>query len=132
MDCSPPGSSVMGFSRQGYWSGWSCPPSGDLPNPGTEPRSLALQADSLPRSHQGSPIYMYMYVYMYMYIFISLPSANRDRNTINRQPYCRSIHSLICGPILYVIICDIFGINHMRRKPLQSYFVKIYMLRLKE
>ena len=27
-----------GFSRQEYWSGWPCPPPGDLPNPGTEPR----------------------------------------------------------------------------------------------
>ena len=28
-----------GFSRQEYWSGFSYPPPGDLPNPGTEPRS---------------------------------------------------------------------------------------------
>ena len=38
-DCSPPGSSAHGFSRQEYWSGLPCPPSGDLPNPGTEPVS---------------------------------------------------------------------------------------------
>ena len=30
----------MGFSRQEYWSGLSCPPPGDVPNPGTEPLSL--------------------------------------------------------------------------------------------
>ena len=30
----------MGFSRQEYWSGLSCPPPGDLPNPRTEPASL--------------------------------------------------------------------------------------------
>ena len=30
----------MGFSRQEYWSGLPCPPPGDLPDPGTEPRSL--------------------------------------------------------------------------------------------
>ena len=30
----------MGFSRQEYWSGLPCPPPGDLPAPGTEPRSL--------------------------------------------------------------------------------------------
>ena len=60
----------MEFSRQEYCSGFLCPPPGDLPNPGTEPRSLALQADSLPRSHQGSPIYMYMYIYVYMYMYI--------------------------------------------------------------
>jgi len=48
----------MGFSRREYWSGLSSPPPGDLPNPGIEPPSPvapALQADSLPLSHQGSP-----------------------------------------------------------------------------
>ena len=30
----------MGFSRQEYWSGLPCSPSGDPPNPGTEPTSL--------------------------------------------------------------------------------------------
>ena len=38
----------MGFSRQEYWSGLPFPTPGDLPNPGIEPRSPALQADSLP------------------------------------------------------------------------------------
>ena len=47
MDCSPPGSSVHGFSRQGYWSGLSFPSPGDLPDPGMEPGYLVLQADSL-------------------------------------------------------------------------------------
>ena len=37
-----------GFSRQGYYSGLPCCPPGDLPNPGIEPRSPALQVDSLP------------------------------------------------------------------------------------
>ena len=37
----------VGFSRQVYWSGLSCRPPGDLPDPGIEPRSLALQAYSL-------------------------------------------------------------------------------------
>ena len=32
----------MGFSKQGYWSGLSCPPPGDLPDPGMEPASLTL------------------------------------------------------------------------------------------
>ena len=38
----------MEFSRQKYWSGLPFSSSGDLPNPGIEPRSPALQADSLP------------------------------------------------------------------------------------
>ena len=44
----------MGFSRQENWSGLPCPPPEDIPNPGTEPESPALQADSLPLSCQGS------------------------------------------------------------------------------
>ena len=37
----------MGFSRQEYWSGLPFPSLGDLPNPGIEPRSPALEADTL-------------------------------------------------------------------------------------
>ena len=43
------------FSMQEYWSGLPFPSLGDLPDPGIEPTSPALQADSLPLSHQGSP-----------------------------------------------------------------------------
>ena len=38
----------MGFSSQEYWSGLPFPSPGDLPDPGVEPRSPALQADALP------------------------------------------------------------------------------------
>ena len=37
----------MGFSRQEYWSRLPFPSPGDLPDPGIEPRTPALQADSL-------------------------------------------------------------------------------------
>ena len=40
----------MEFSRPEYWSGSS---PGDLPNPGIEPRSPSLQADSLPAELPG-------------------------------------------------------------------------------
>ena len=43
MDCSPPGSSVYGISRQEYWSGLPFPSPGDLPDPGIEPGYPALQ-----------------------------------------------------------------------------------------
>ena len=45
----------MGFSRQEYWSGLPFPSPGDLPDPGIEPGSPALQADAYRLSHQGSP-----------------------------------------------------------------------------
>ena len=44
----------MGFSRQEHWSGWPFLSPGDLPNPGNEPRSPALQADSLPTELRAS------------------------------------------------------------------------------
>ena len=44
----------MGFSRQEYWNGLPFPSPGDLPNPGIEPGSLALQADSLPSEPPGN------------------------------------------------------------------------------
>ena len=45
----------MGFSRQEYWSGLPFPSPGDLPDPGIEPRSPALQADTLPSEPPGKP-----------------------------------------------------------------------------
>ena len=44
-----------GFSRQGYWGGLPSPPPEDLCNPGIEPRSPALQVDSLPSELLGKP-----------------------------------------------------------------------------
>jgi len=48
----------MGFSRQEYWSGLPFPSSGDLPDPGIEPGSPALQADYC-LSHQGRLFFVY-------------------------------------------------------------------------
>ena len=45
----------MRLSRQEDWSGLPFPSPGDLPDPEIEPMSLALKADALPLSHQGSP-----------------------------------------------------------------------------
>ena len=44
----------MGFSRQEYWSGLPFPFPGDLPDPGIEPGSPTLEADSLTSEPQGS------------------------------------------------------------------------------
>ena len=45
----------MEFSRQEYWSVLPFPSPGDLSNPGIEPESPMLQADSLPSEPQGKP-----------------------------------------------------------------------------
>ena len=46
----------MGFSRKEYWSGFPFPSPGDLPDPQIEPRSIALQADSLPTELPGKSV----------------------------------------------------------------------------
>ena len=51
----------MGFSRQEHWSRLPCPPPGDLPNPGIEPKSLALATLQIPHiqaTTQASQIVM--------------------------------------------------------------------------
>ena len=45
----------MGFSGQGYWSGFPFPSPEDLPDTGIEPRSPTLQADALPSEPLGKP-----------------------------------------------------------------------------
>ena len=45
----------MEFSGQEYWSGLPFPSPGDLPDPGIDPWSPALQADSLPSEPPGKP-----------------------------------------------------------------------------
>ena len=59
MDCSPPGLQAplsMEFSRQEYWWGMPFPSPGDLPDPGIEPGSPVLQADSLPSVPPVNPL----------------------------------------------------------------------------
>ena len=55
MDCSLPGASVHGILQARLLEWVPCSPPGDLPDSGIELTSLALQADSLLLSHQGSP-----------------------------------------------------------------------------
>ena len=55
MDCSPPGSSVHGIIQARILDWVAIPTPGDLPNPGIEPRSPSLQADSLPSEPPGKP-----------------------------------------------------------------------------
>ena len=50
MDCSPPGSSVLGILQE-LWSGLPCPPPGDLPHPGIEPLSVVS-----PALAEGKPV----------------------------------------------------------------------------
>ena len=84
MDSSPPCSLSMGFSRQKYWSGLPCPPPGNLPNPGIEPGSPALQVESLPLRHQGSPVKSY------------IPPEISSRSFWANPTYLQGCHSSWC------------------------------------
>ena len=64
----------MEFSRQESWSGLPFPSSGDLPDQGLNPRLLCLlhwQADSLPRSHQGSPLFLILSFYLISHLWLT-------------------------------------------------------------
>ena len=54
----------MGFSRQEYWSGLPFPSPRDLPNPGIEPRSPKLQADTLPSEPPRKPLACRVWVFI--------------------------------------------------------------------
>ena len=55
VDCCPPGSLSMEFSRQEYWNGLPFPSPGGFPNWGMESRSPTFQADSLLSEPPGKP-----------------------------------------------------------------------------
>ena len=52
VDQAPPS---MGFSRQEYWNGLPFPSPRDLPDPGMEPTSPALQTDTSTSEPPGKP-----------------------------------------------------------------------------
>ena len=55
VDYNLPGSSVHGILQEEYWSGLPFLSPGDLPDPGIEPGSPALQADTLTSEPPGKP-----------------------------------------------------------------------------
>ena len=70
----------MGFSRQEDWSGLTFPPPGDPPDPGIEPGSPALQADSLSSEPPGKP-----------YLKFKFKNSNLQYTDLNQQS-----NSLLC------------------------------------
>ena len=62
MDCSLPGSSVQGIPQAGILEGAAIPSPGDLPDSGIEPRSPALQVDSLLSEPPGKPTGVHKFI----------------------------------------------------------------------
>ena len=70
---SPPGFSVHVILQARILEWLLFPSPEDLPNSGIEPEPLktpAMQVDSLPLSHQGSPKMWCVYIYTYMYMCV--------------------------------------------------------------
>ena len=82
MNCSPPGSSVQGFSRQEYWVGCHSLLQGIFPTQGSNLRLLHWKADSLPLVQPG----------MFYY-------------TTNNDCWSLIIY-LTCFYLLWITICD--------------------------
>ena len=70
MDCSQPGSSVHGISRQEHWSGWPFPSPGDLPDPGITPASPAVAGGSFTTEPPGKPLPNVVAVYSLGHVWL--------------------------------------------------------------
>ena len=80
-----------GFSRQKYWSGLSFPSPGNLPNPETEHRSLALQTDALPSEPPGkSKIHSHLYIK-----YINIKYTHIHTHAYIFWPFCEACRSLV-------------------------------------
>ena len=95
VDSSPPGSSVHGLSKASILKWVAMSFSRDLPNPGIEPRSLALQADSLPAKPPGKPrLYQYSRTSdnsQMVYLLLESVASNS----------CMYVSPHICFPLFY-------------------------------
>ena len=89
-----------GFSRQEYWSGLPCPPPEDLPNPGIEPRSPALQADSLLTEPAGKHTHYNNLPLMEDVDFTPVTLLPANTCTILIFPSSQNKHIILVGSII--------------------------------
>ena len=90
----------MGFSRQEYWSGLPFPSPGDLPEPGIQLTSPALQEDSLPLSHLGSLLGLLITSYFHY-------ASTRDAGLFKRKATVCSTLGLVCSTSPQARSCSI-------------------------
>ena len=89
----------MEFFRQEHWSGLPFPSPGDLPDPGIEPRSPALQADSLP----SEPLTLFFFTLWYCFPLVFKWEVNLSVIKNNPLlPYCLNI-DIPCFSSLFFI-----------------------------
>ena len=85
----PFSSNSLGFSRPEYWSGEPFPSPGDVPNPGMEPRSPTLQADSLPAQPSGKDL---------TFSKPALPTTGEALGAAGRHAPCTTQHCPLLAP----------------------------------
>ena len=93
MDCSLPGSSVHGISqaRTLEWVAISFP--GDLPDSWIKPESPALQVDSLPANHPGSPTQS-------LRLSLNIPCSRKSSMISPRKVSCHHLYACNCQNII--------------------------------
>ena len=85
----------MGISRQEYWSGLLFPSPGDLPGPGIEPRSPALQANFLLTELPGKNRWVcFAVIYLvidFVFLCVHILFSRKDRKKKDNQERDTSI-----------------------------------------
>ena len=127
MDNSPPGSAVHEILQVRYCSGLSFPSPGDFPDPKIEPRSPALQADSLPSEPPGK-LYTYELeipgdlLMPSLHITYSYPQEKRLSNPYEMVMYCPPVENFA---LLHLAIID--DCNKLRTQTIVN-FIHAYFL----
>ena len=92
----------MGFSRQEYWSGLPFPSPGDLPNPGIEPGSPALQTDALPYEPLGKLTISHLTRQIFFIIQSATPSQELPQKSLAIEGWLGHIQ---VAPFLVPVMC---------------------------
>ena len=125
----------IGFSRQEYWSGLPFASPGDLRDPGIEPRSPALQADSLPLHHYlvspGSQVPAYLYLSLLLSLLCmhakSLQSSPILCDPMDCSPPGSSVHGILQARILEWIAMPSSRVSSGSRDLIRSHLMSPVM-----
>ena len=112
----------MEFSRQEYWSGQPFPPPGDLPDPGVEPRSPALQADALRSEPPGEPEPLRVCVCVCVYVCKSL-SCVQLCDPMDCSPPGSSVQGILQARVLEWVAISLSILTH-KKKQIKSVVVR--------
>ena len=97
----------IGILRQGCWSGWPCPPPEDLPNPGIEPRSPTLQADSLPSEPPRKKCFYAFYAFFLCFYAFFPCDFNSQCNSISNL-HSSDLTFLLITRLIHIPSCSLY------------------------